>query len=120
MLAILLFMQMPFPSPGKDTGVTFQADNGRKYDLTFLPLSRENGYIVYATPSVSLLKMLNFTQRVLLADYPGTADFHSSLLAQPAAVYTGALKHPYPNHAGHPKRRYTDPGAAGIQNPGSK
>lgn len=55
------------PLPGKDTGVTFQADNGRKYDLTFLPLSRENGYIVYATPSVSLLKMLNFTQRVLLA-----------------------------------------------------
>ena len=55
------------PLPGKDTGVTFQADNGREYDLTFLPLSRENGYIVYATPSVSLLKMLNFTQRVLLA-----------------------------------------------------
>lgn len=54
------------PIPQEQNIVAFQVENGEKFDLTALPFSQAEGYIVYASPSVSMIKMLNTTQRILL------------------------------------------------------
>lgn len=60
------FQADTIPLPDGHISSSFRDADGRKYDLTHLALFPIDGYIVYATPSISLLKMLNFTQRVLL------------------------------------------------------
>ncbi len=54
------------PLDKRQTDITLQNSNGQHYDLTMLPLSSIDGYIIYATPTVSLWNTLNLTQQILL------------------------------------------------------